>query len=159
MLKTVFNNDSLHFGKLDFTIAFRVKLGRFDCRLLGKEDFPRNRWIVNVPPNGRVELVAGESTEPGKSVRPISKTALSTTDWTHVAFVVDRQQFQVKCYINGVLDTTTKLPESMTGSLNARSKGLIVPLSHKPATGFFDELKIFKRALTDLEIRKCVGWP
>ena len=119
-----------------------------------KSDFPRNWWAVNLLSNGNVELVLGETNARGKTVRPTSKTALSTDRWNHVAFVVSRKTFAVRCYANGKLDATTAIPATLTGSLSVEGKDLQIPSTPRPVHGLFDELRIYTRALTDVEVKR-----
>jgi len=150
---TIWDGAHLHFGTDSFSIAFWVKVDAYDCRLLGKENFPREWWVINVLPDGRTELVLGTGREAGKSVRPTSKTPLSKETWTHVAFVVDRKAAQVTSYINGAADKVTKIPAPLTGGLSVAGKDLRIPSLHKPFRGFFDELKLYRRTLTPAEVK------
>ncbi len=150
---TILDGEHLHFGASSFSIEFWVKVNQFDCRILGKEDFPRNWWVINVLPDGRAEMVLGEGREKGKTVRPTSKAPLSKENWIHLAFVVDRERSEVNCYINGTLDSTASIPPTLTGSLSVPGKDLRIPSMHKPFTGLFDELKIYKRSRTGNEIQ------
>ena len=151
---TVRDSDLLHFGTGSFSIEFWVKLDAFDCRLLGKEDFPRTWWVINILKDGRLELVLAEKRQKRKTtLRPTSKTPLSTTKWTHVTYAVDREQAEVRCYLNGTLDTRTPVPPEFTGSLSVENVDLKIPSSHKPFAGLFDELKIFRRPVTAAQVQ------
>jgi len=151
---TVRDSELLHFGKGSFSIEFWVKPDAFDCRLLGKEDFPRTWWVINVLKDGRTELVLAARDRKGRTtLRPTSRTPLSTERWTHVAYIVDREQREVRCYLNGMLDTKTPIPPALTGDLNVENKDLMIPSSFKPLAGLFDELKIFRRPLTDAQVQ------
>ena len=50
---TIWDNESLRFGTGDFSLVMWVYAERFDCRLLGTEDFPRNWWVINILANGK----------------------------------------------------------------------------------------------------------
>ncbi|MFQ6133411.1 MAG: PQQ-binding-like beta-propeller repeat protein, partial [Armatimonadota bacterium] len=149
---TIADGPHLHFGVSDFSLMFWVKPDRLDTRIMGKERFPKTWWVINLLADGRVELVLGETQAEGKTVRPASKTALATDRWTHLAFVVDRKGAAVRCYVNGALDSTTPIPATLTGSLSVQGTDLVVPSAHKPFVGLFDELRIYKRALTADEV-------
>ena len=95
----------------------------------------------------------GTGREVGKSVRPTSRTPLSRERWTHVAFAVDRERGQVRCYINGAPDGTARIPGKLTGSLSVEGKDLMIPSARKPFVGLIDELKLYRRALADAEVK------
>ena len=144
----------LHFGTDDFTIAFWLKPHGIGWRLMLKSSFPQNWWAMNLRGDGKVEMVLGESTAPGKSVRPTSRTALSTERWNHVALVVSRKERKVTCYIDGQLDSTTAIPPTLTGSLSIEGKDLEIPSTSRPVHGLFDDLRIYTRSLTATEVKR-----
>ncbi|NOX57090.1 MAG: PQQ-binding-like beta-propeller repeat protein, partial [Planctomycetes bacterium] len=146
--------ESLHFGAGDFTVALWVKAERHDCRLLGKERFPENWWVINVLPDGQSELVLGQGRGRGRSVRAASTTPLKLNVWHHLAYVVDRKQHVIRCYLDGKLDSTVPIPASFTASLDVRGRDLCVPSRHKPFCGGFDELRLYQRALDGVRIRE-----
>ena len=98
-------------------------------------------------------IILGTGLGKGKSVRPTSKTPLAKDKWTHVAFVVDRAGRTVTCYVNGAPDSTTEIPPELTGSLSVTGKDLRIPSSHKPFSGLFDELRLYRRALGAAEVK------
>ncbi|HIE51460.1 MAG TPA: methyltransferase domain-containing protein [Armatimonadetes bacterium] len=151
---TIFDGPDLHFGTSEFSIEFWVKVDGFGRRIMGKENFPQNWWVINLLEDGRVEMVLGETRAEGKTVRPTSRTPLAAQQWTQVAFVVNREKFEVKCYINGELDSTTRIPPTLKGSLSVEGRDLRIPSTFKPFAGLFDELKIYRRALTDAEVKQ-----
>jgi len=122
-----------------------------------KTDFPATWWVINVLPDGRAELVLGEGTGEGKSVRPTCKTPLPAGAWAPLAFTVDRKHRQVTCCLNGVADATTPLPPPLTGALGAPGKDLRIPSSYKPFTGLFDEFRIYTRVLSEAEVKARYG--
>ena len=155
---TIRDGALLHFGTASFSIEFWVKPDAFDCRLLGKEDFPRTWWVINLLEDGKTELVLAEPSQTRETtLRSTSRTPLSTTRWTHVAYVVDREHAEVRCFLNGTLDTRTSIPPSLTGSLSVENADLKIPSLHKPFAGLFDELKIFRRSLTDAQVQASHG--
>jgi hypothetical protein len=143
----------LHFGTESFSLSCWLKPDRHDTRLMGKERFPQDWWVINLLADGRAELVLGERNEPGKSVRPITKSTLPTGAWTHLAFVVDRPAREVRWYVNGALDSTTEIPATLTGSLSIEGIDLRIPSSYKPFAGLFDDLTIYKRTLSAAEVK------
>ena len=72
----------LHFGNDSFTLAFWVKVDAYDVRLIGKEAFPENWWVINLLPNGHAELVLGEGRGANHSMRVQTNNALATDAWT-----------------------------------------------------------------------------
>ena len=143
----------LHFGTDSFSIQCWLKPDRYNTRLLGKEDFPRTWWVINILPDGRAELVLGTGLGKSKSVRPTAKTPLPKNRWTHLAFVVDRAHRTVACYIDGKPDSTTPIPPGLTGGLSIEGKDLRIPSTHKPFVGLIDDLKLHRRPLTHAEIK------
>ena len=151
---TVRDSDLLHFGTESFSIEFWVKPDAFDCRLLGKEDFPRTWWVINILEDGRTELVLADQRQKGRTtLRPTSETRLTTSKWTHVAYVLDREQAEVRCYFNGTLDTRTPVPPALNGSLSVEGADVEIPSRYKPFAGLFDELKIFRCPLADARVQ------
>ncbi|HID07380.1 MAG TPA: LamG domain-containing protein, partial [Armatimonadetes bacterium] len=140
---TICDDPDFQFGTSDFSIAFWVKPDAFGKRIMGKENFPRNWWVINLLDDGRVELVLGETRASGKVARARSKTPLSTRAWNCVTFVVDRKAFTIHCYINGKLDSVTKIPPTLTGSLSVVEHDILIPSAFKPFVGLIDELKIY----------------
>ncbi len=151
---TVPDGDFLHFGTDDFTVALWVKVEHHDCRLLGKEQFPENWWVINVKKDGRTELVLGQGRGPGRSVRALSQTPLPLNAWSHLAYVVARSRGEVRCYLNGRPNGTLKIPEDFHASADVAGQPLRIPSSHKPFRGLFDELRVYKRALTEDEVKR-----
>jgi hypothetical protein len=150
---TIQDHPLLQFGKGDFTLAFAVAIDGYDCRILGKQDFPRNWWVVNVLKDGRAELVLGTGREEGKSVRPTTKSPLAKGDWTHLAFVVDRTKGSVATYLDGKLERTTKLPEAFIGALDVKGRDVHISTAYKPFKGRLADLRVYRRPLTDAEVK------
>jgi len=150
---TIWDGSAIQFGTDSFSMAFWVKLDRYDCRLLGKEAYPRTWWVINILPDGRAELVLGTGRGEGKSVRLKSKTPLSKDNWTHLAFVIDRPNRTVACHLNGHPDSTTKIPPKLTASLSVEGRDLMIPSAHKPFAGLFDDLLLYRRTLTAAEVK------
>ncbi|NQT53032.1 LamG domain-containing protein, partial [bacterium] len=150
---TIWDNESLHFGTGNFSLALWVKATGYDSRLLGKESFPANWWVINVLADGRAELVLGTGRGPGQSVRPTSKTPLGKQKWTHLAYTVDRKRSVALCYVNGKLDSTTEIPAQFTAALDVAGQNLVIPSAHKPFVGWVDDLTICRRALAAAEVQ------
>ena len=88
---SIADGPALHFGP-ELQPVIWTRPDSYDQRIMGKERFPELVGHQRLLPDGRAELVLGQSTAAGKSVRPTTKSALPTDRWTHLAFVVDRQE-------------------------------------------------------------------
>jgi hypothetical protein len=141
------DDKKIQFGMDSFTLAFWVKVDRHDVRLLGKEAFPQNWWVINLPPDGHAELVLGEGRGNGLSVRPKTKGTIATDAWSHLVAVIDRQGQQVRWYLNGKLDSETPIPKTMTKGLDSVGADLSIPSSHKPFSGLIGDFRIYRKAI------------
>jgi outer membrane protein assembly factor BamB len=148
------DDKKIQFGTEDFTLAFWVKVDRYDVRLLGKEAFPENWWVINLPPDGHAELVLGEGRGNGLSVRPKTKGTVATDAWSHLVAVVDRTKGEVRWYLNGKLDSQTPIPKTMTKGLNSVGADLAIPSTHKPFQGLIGDLRIYRKALAGERVQK-----
>ncbi|NLX95416.1 MAG: LamG domain-containing protein [Rhodopirellula sp.] len=138
----------LHFGNDDFTLALRVKIDGHGVRLLGKEAFPENWWVINVLDDGRAELVLGEGRGPDRSVRATTDASLATGVWNHLVAVVDRQAGEVRWFLNGKPDSRQAIPKSMTEGLHGGEREIAIPCSHKPFRGLIGDFRIYRRAFS-----------
>jgi outer membrane protein assembly factor BamB len=138
----------LQFGNDDFSLALWVKVDGHDVRLLGKEAFPENWWVINLLPNGRAELVLGEGRGPGHSVRATTDAPLATDAWGHLVAVVDRQAREVHWYLNGKLDSRHPIPTTMTEGLHAAGSDIAIPSNHKPFRGRVGDFRIYRQAVS-----------
>lgn len=98
---------------------------------------------------GEVWLNTNQSLLAATGTTPISATA-----WTHVAMTFDGNN--VRVYVNGILDgtsitTTTDTLQSSTKDLTIGVLSLLAP-TYYAFNGLIDELRIYKRALSDVEI-------
>lgn len=144
----------LHFGNDDFTLALWVKVDGYGVRLLGKEAFPENWWVINLLDSGRAELVLGEGRGPGRSVRATTTTSLAADAWSHLVAVVDRQANEVRWYLNGTLDGRHRIPETMTDGLHAAGRDIAIPSTHRPFHGLFRDFRIYRQAVTAERVRE-----
>ena len=144
----------LHFGNDDFTLALWVKVDGHGVRLLGKEAFPENWWVINLLDNGRAELVLGEGRGPNRSMRATTTASLATDAWSHLVAVVDRQAKEVRWYLNGTLDGRHPIPETMTEGLHAAGRDIAIPSTHKPFRGLIGDFRIYGRAVSAERIQE-----
>jgi len=78
---TIGDSELLHVGTTSFSMEFWVKPDALDCRLLGKNNYPKTWWVINILEDGKAELVLAEEDEKRRTtLRPTSKTPLSI--WT-----------------------------------------------------------------------------
>ncbi len=146
--------EHLQFGTSDFTLALWVKVDEYDARLLGKEAFPENWWVINLLENGQAELVLGESRGHGMQVRPKTATHLATDAWTHLVAVADREGREVRLYMNGKLESRQAIPETMNKGLNAAGRDIAIPSSHKPFKGLISDFRLYGRALSAERVKE-----
>jgi len=140
--------EHLRFGTNSFSLAFWVKVGRGKSRLLGKEAFPKNWWVINLLDDGKAELVLGEGCGEGQSVR-LKTTALPATDaWTHLVAVADRKARRVQWYVNGKPDGKAAFGREMTKGLTGGTADISIPSNYMPFRGLIGELRIYGKALS-----------
>ena len=144
----------LQFGNDDFSLALWLKVDSPGVRLLGKEAFPRNWWVINLLDNGRALLVLGEGQGPGKSARATTAKPITTDAWNHLVAVVDRKAQEVRWYINGKLDSRTTIPKTMTKGLNVVGSDIAIPSKHKPFQGLIGDIRIYREALSTERVHK-----
>ncbi len=148
---TILDSPLIRFGDESFSMSLWVNLEGYDCRLFGKEAYPRSWWVINVLQNGLGELVLG--TGKSNNMRPKWSTPIPKGTWTHLAFVVDRDKGEVRCYLNGRREGAAKIPAKL-GDLSVKGQDLTIPSSHKPFVGRVDEVRLYRRALSDDEVNR-----
>jgi len=141
------DSEHLQFGNDDFTMSMWIKIDRYDARILGKERFPANWWVINLLETGVAELVLGEGTGKEKSVRLSTTTPLAKDRWTHLAVVADRQAGTLRWYIDGKEDTRAPIPKTMTEGIHGAGRVISIPSSYKPLDGFISDFRIYRKAL------------
>jgi len=144
----------LQFGNDDFTLVLHVQLAQGGVRLLGKEAFPENWWVINVLDNGRAELVLGEGRGPRSTVRAVTDKPLAMNAWNHLAVVVDRQYGEVRWFVDGQLDSQHPIPASMTEGLHAEGSSIHIPSNHKPFRGRVGDFRIYSRAIAPRRVQE-----
>lgn len=142
----------LQFGNDDFSLALWVKVDGYDVRLLGKEAFPENWWVINLLPDGRAELVLGQGR--GLTVRPKTTSSLATEAWNHLVAVIDCHAKEARLYLNGRLEGHQAIPDVMTKGLNVAGRDIAIPSKHKPFRGLIGDLRIYRRALSPEYVKK-----
>ena len=104
--------------------------------------------VINLIDDGRAELVLGEGRGPNQSVRATTTAPVATDAWTHLAAVVDRQDAEVRWYLNGTLGGRHSIPGTMTGGLHAAGRDIAIPSTHKPFHGLIGDFRIYRQAVT-----------
>jgi hypothetical protein len=144
----------LHFGKDNFTLALWVQVHGHGARLLGKEAFPENWWVINLLDDGRAELVLGEGRGVKQSVRAATRVPLATDAWSHLVAVVDRQTREVRWYLNGKPDSRHAIPDTMTGELHAAGRDIAIPSTHKPFRGLVGDFRVYRQTISTQRVQE-----
>jgi hypothetical protein len=147
----------LHFGTEGFTVECWLCPTTLDIdsqhkrrRLLDKGLWPATWWNVDIWSDGRVQMEMTDANgQPGTTA---SDGALKESVWTQLAIVVDRAGFATRYYFNGALDSAKGLPATFTGNLDMTGKSFTTGI-WQPFVGLLDELQVYRRALTDAEVR------
>ncbi|MFH1921232.1 MAG: LamG-like jellyroll fold domain-containing protein [Planctomycetota bacterium] len=145
----------IQLGASDFTIEcylcptmLEVDSPHKRRRLLDKGLYPDTWWNLDVTCDGRIHMEMTDADKhPGTTE---SDGAVRENAWTHLAVVVDRKNFQTRYYLNGRRDSTKDLPAVFAGSLDMVGKSLTTG-NWQPFIGLLDELKIYKRVVTERE--------
>jgi len=145
---------AFRFGNRSFSLALWVKVDRYDVRIMGKEAFPKNWWVINVLGDGRAELVLGEGRGPGLSVRARTRRALPTDAWSHLVAVVDREAGEVRMYLNGREESRTPIPKTMNKGLDVPGVDISIPSKFKPFYGLLGDFRIYDKAVPPERVRE-----
>ncbi len=147
----------LQFGRDDFSVECWLCPTRLDIdsvhkrrRMLDKGLYPDAWWNVDVWSDGRVQMELGLAGVQGGTTT--SNGVLPENAWTHLAIVVDRKAFMTRYYLNGASAGEKPLPPAFTGALDMAGKSFTTGI-WQTFVGLLDELRIYKRALTEAEIR------
>ncbi|MDY0165403.1 MAG: LamG-like jellyroll fold domain-containing protein [Thermoguttaceae bacterium] len=154
---TIEDHGSLDFGTGDFSIDLWIcptdLPGREDDprrRFLSKSDHPHTWWVMDITAEGRISLEMGDSNQVSRTSR--TQAGIPENAWSHVAVVTDRSKRQVRFYLNGQRDSVHELPAGFTGTLNVPGD-LTLGSTWQPFMGLLDEVRIFRRALGEAEIK------
>ncbi|HIE01507.1 MAG TPA: hypothetical protein EYP59_14660, partial [Thiotrichaceae bacterium] len=152
------DSPNLHLGTDSFSMAMWLKAntfsGKYDntsIRALTKNGYPASWWNVDISSTGSLEMEIKDAVS-ARSFSKLSTGTINTGEWAHITIVVDRQNAEVKHYINGVLDTTLPLPSF--GEISVKGHPFEIGSgSFNPFNGLIDELYLHRRVLTDAEIQ------
>lgn len=150
----------LQFGTGDFTVECWICPTELDVdsphkrrRLLDKGRYPDTWWNVDITSDGRIRMELADSAKQSGTTE--SDGAVRQGVWNHLAIVVDRKNFQTRYYLNGRLDSTKPLPAGFQGQLDMTDKSLTTGI-WQPFIGLLDDLKIYRRVLTEGEIQETL---
>ena len=116
----------------------------------------QNAWDYDLfMSTSRLEHVAFYSDAfkaPQGDIEIISTHPITLNEWHHIA--VTRRGASARLFVDGVVTGTATLPEALTTS----SKNLFIGHDHDGGlVGSIDEVRIYNRALTDLEIKAVMN--
>ena len=152
------NNASLNIGTNDFSIEFWCDIDALPDGYWGLISKKSGDWgaahrgyeiIVNL---SAWMYIGDGNTSPGYIAR--TSTVLENTGWHHIVFTLDRDG-NGKSYVDGDLEGTTAI-SSAQGSLD---NTLNLNIMRRSGSGYYvkgmiDEVRIYRRALSEKEIRE-----
>jgi hypothetical protein len=152
------DDPTLQFGTSDFSIQLWIcptMLGIESNdprrRFMSKDGYPKTWWNMNLTTDGKPFLEMVDANKAGCANRPAG--TLPENAWTHLAVVVDRANAQTRYYFNGNLDSVQDVPPGFTGALDVEGGELSIGSTWQPFVGLLDEVKIYKRVLTEDEVK------
>jgi hypothetical protein len=156
---TIVRDDpTLQFGTSDFSIELWIcptmlAIDSNDARrrFMSKDNYPNTWWNLNLTTDGKPFLEMVDANKATCANRP--NGAIPQNAWTHLVVVVDRANAQTRYYFNGKLDSAQDIPPAFRGPLDAEGGDLSLGSSWQPFIGLLDEVKIYRRALTESEIQ------
>ena len=136
---------ALHFGCRSFTISawicptkLALKSGAYR-RLLCKSSFPGTFWTLDIFTDGRVMFAMRD--DQGHTGTTRTTRRVSEKSWTHLAVVVDRENFVTRYFFNGEPAETRAFPRTFTGALDVPGRDLLISTWRK-YVGLVDNLRI-----------------
>lgn len=151
------DDPTLQLGTSDFSIELWICPAKLAIdsndrrrRFMSKTGRGRTWWNLNVTTEGQPFLEMLDANRASGTTR--ASGTIPENAWTHFAVVVDRANAKVRYYLNGRLDSTRDLPSGFTGSLDVKGGELQIGSRWQPFIGLLDEVKLYKRTLSDDEI-------
>jgi hypothetical protein len=120
-------------------------------RFMSKDSYPNTWWNLNLTTDGKPFLEMVDANKGGCANRPTG--TVPENAWTHLVVVVDRANAKTKYYFNGKLDSVQDIPPGFTGTLDVEGGDLSLGCPWQPFIGLLDEVRIYKRVLTEGEIK------
>jgi len=110
-------------------------------------------WVIRL--NGEGELYFW-SEKGGDDYQPQMPVALAENQWHHVAAVIDRPQRLLRLYLNGVLIIEELDMPNQSATTEAPIEVGALAYSGEYAKGYIDEVRIWKVARTEAQIRETM---
>lgn len=152
------DDSTLQFGTSDFSIELwicptQLKIESKDARrrFMSKDNYPNTWWNLNITTGGKPFLEMTDVNKASCANRPTG--TIPANAWTHLVVVADRVHGKTRYYYNGKLDSAQDIPAKFTGALDVDGGDLSIGSRWQPFIGLLDEVKIYKRALTESEIK------
>jgi len=152
------DDPTLQFGTSDFSVELWIcptmlKIESSDPRrrLMSKDNYPNTWWNLNITTEGKPFLEMVDANKASCANRSTGTVPKNT--WTHLVVVVDRANAKTKYYFNGKLDSTLDIPPGFTGALDVEGGKFSIGSQWQPFVGLLDDVKIYKRVLTEGEIK------
>ncbi|WP_010248637.1 LamG-like jellyroll fold domain-containing protein [Acetivibrio cellulolyticus] len=159
------NSPSINFGTEDFSIScwFKTTNTNINNTILDKRDAVGTNWHgyhLSVYNGKDILLQMADDLKGWYNFRGSSPVKLNDGNWHFIAVTIDRDSTQgVKIYIDGQLRSSGNATERW-GSIDSTANLLIGKHSDFASNNFIgaiDEVKLFKRVITEAEVKKVYG--
>lgn len=147
----------------DYTVSFWIKHTQVPAgkqfRVLSKRETCSNGSFLDITLDANTQNIVFESVALNDNTGSLNEVFVSTSMWSHVAFVVDQANSESYFYLNGSLYATVSWANSLAAGSMDNSASL--ELGHSPCTngtnvygfdGNLDDLYLYSRALNSTEI-------
>ena len=109
---------------------------------------------------GKAVMIAYSDANPSSYIFESSDTTLDTTKWNHVVGVYDNVLNQLRIYVNGKLDSSPSTIGTFSRLLSVENNRIgkkegSLTYNYK---GHLDDVRIYNRVLSDLEIEKIYNY-
>ena len=118
---------------------------------MSKDNYPNTWWNLNITTGGKPFLEMVDANKAGCANHPTG--TIPENAWTHLVVAVDRTNAKTKYYFNGKLDSAQDIPPTFKSSLDVEGGDLSIGCTWQPFLGLLDEVKIYRRVLTESEIK------
>jgi len=152
------DDQTLQFGTSDFSIELwicptelEIKSNDPRRRFMSKDNYPNTWWNLNLTTDGKPRMEMVDTNKASCGSRSTGKVPENA--WTHLVVVVDRGNGKSKYYLNGKLDSAQDIPPAFKGSLDVEGGDLSIGSTWQPFIGLLDEVRIYKRVLTEGEMK------
>jgi len=156
---SILDSSSIQLGSDSFSFTMWLKADKFSgnnsrtsVRVLEKNNYPKTWWVIDILQDGSVEMEMGDSNS--VIVTSISKKKISTNQWFFITIVIDRLNFKIQHYINGIFEGEGTISSKFVGDLDVVSKNLFLGSNWNKFSGCIDELRLYNRVISNYEIQK-----